>query len=87
MLFQATTPDTSAYMIAGYTVFFLIIAIYILSLFVRTRNLNQDKATLNGLKEASRPMASLPASQKPKIRRPSSSGKARKVKKKVTKKK
>ncbi len=86
MLFQATPPDTSAYMIAGYTVFFLILAIYILSLFIRTRNLNQDKTTLDSIREERKPLAKLPAPNKPKARRTSSTVKARKVRKKVTKK-
>jgi hypothetical protein len=86
MLFQATPPDTSAYMIAGYTVFFLIMAVYILSLFIRTRNLNQDQATLNSLKEESRQATSPPRSAKPKARRAASAARARKVKKKFTKK-
>ena len=83
MLFQAIPPDTSAYMIAGYTVFFLIMAIYILSLFIRARNLNQDKTALNGIIKESRPIANPTAPNKQKARR-ASAGKARKVKKKVT---
>ncbi|MGA7195336.1 MAG: hypothetical protein WBW94_17090 [Anaerolineales bacterium] len=39
-------PDTSAYMIAGYTIFFIIAAIYIASLLVRWNNLHQDMTTL-----------------------------------------
>jgi len=83
MLFQATPPDTSAYMIAGYTVFFLIMAVYILSLLIRTRNLNQDKMTLNSLREESRSTASPPAPRKPRAKR-AGAGRGRKVKKKVT---
>jgi hypothetical protein len=44
-------PDTSAYMIAGYVVFFLVAAIYLVSLFVRWRNIHQDMATLEALEE------------------------------------
>ena len=44
-------PDTSAYMIAGYAVFFIIAAIYIASLFVRSRNINQDMSTLEAIKK------------------------------------
>ena len=82
MLFQATPPDTSGYMIAGYTIFSLVLAIYLLSLFIRTRNLNQDMLTLNSVKEDRRPTAST----KTKARR-IGAGKSQKVRKKVTKKK
>jgi hypothetical protein len=37
-----TTPDTSAYMIGGYAVFFIVSAIYLVSLVIRNRNLNRD---------------------------------------------
>jgi hypothetical protein len=44
-------PDTSAYMIAGYTVFFIIAAIYIVSLVVRWQNLHQDMTTLEAIEK------------------------------------
>ena len=44
-------PDTSAYMIAGYTVFFIVAAIYIISLLVRWRNLHQDMTTLEAIEK------------------------------------
>lgn len=37
-----TTPDTTAYMIGGYVVFFVVMALYLGSLFLRHRNLKQD---------------------------------------------
>ena len=37
MLFQDVTPDTVLYMIAGYAVFFIVSASYVLSLFLRHR--------------------------------------------------
>lgn len=43
------TPDTSAYMIAGYAVFFIVSAIYVVSLFVRNRSLQRDLETLENL--------------------------------------
>ncbi len=43
------TPDTSAYMIAGYAVFFIVSAIYVASLFIRNRSLQRDLETLEGL--------------------------------------
>jgi len=44
-------PDTSAYMIAGYAVFFIIAAIYIVSLFIRSRNINQDMNALEAIEK------------------------------------
>jgi hypothetical protein len=58
MFFLDTPPDTSGYMIAGYTIFFVVAAIYLISLVVRWRNLNQDLSLLekmdqeNGQKRA-----------------------------------
>jgi cell division protein FtsL len=46
MFLQETTPDTSGYMIAGYAVAFIVMALYLVSLYIRTRNLNQDLNTL-----------------------------------------
>jgi hypothetical protein len=42
-------PDTSAYMIGGYAFAFSAMAIYLVSLIVRTRNLNQDLSMLESL--------------------------------------
>jgi hypothetical protein len=44
-------PDTSAYMIVGYTVFFIVAAIYIVSLLVRWHNLHQDMTTLETIEK------------------------------------
>lgn len=44
-------PDTSGYMIAGYVVFFTVLAIYILSLFIRWKNLKQEYLLLSDNKE------------------------------------
>ncbi len=44
-----TTPDTSGYLIAGYAVFFIVSAIYLLSLYVRNRSLQRDLETLANL--------------------------------------
>ena len=46
MLFLDTPPDTSSYLIAGYAVAFGVMALYVISLFVRFRNLNRDLSTL-----------------------------------------
>lgn len=49
MLFQDPTPNTYGYMLAGYAVFFLVSAVYLLSLFIRERNLKRDLETLQQL--------------------------------------
>ena len=46
MFLQTTTPDTSGYMIAAYTIAFIVMGIYVASLYVRNRNLKRDKETL-----------------------------------------
>jgi hypothetical protein len=66
MLLQAAPPDTSTYMIAGYVVFALIMAIYLVSLFARRRNLEQDLSTLESLQAESKLAANTaPAAAKP----------------------
>ncbi len=73
MLFADVPPDTSAYMIAGYIIFFVVTAIYVASLFVRTNNLSRDLETLKDVEEeqkvpaVSEPVkaASAPAKPKP----------------------
>jgi len=45
------TPDTSTYMIAGFVISFVTMGIYVLSLYIRNRNLNQDVETLESLDE------------------------------------
>ena len=54
MLFD-TTPDTSGYMIAGYAVAFGVMALYLVSLIVRTRNLKQDQQLLETMDSESKP--------------------------------
>jgi len=54
MFLQTPTPDTSGYMIAGYAVAFITMALYVASLYLRNRNLNQDLTTL---KEMDKPVA------------------------------
>jgi len=44
-------PDTSAYMIAGYIVFFVVAAIYLASIFIRWRNIHQDISTLEAIEQ------------------------------------
>ena len=45
------TPDTTNFMLAGYTVIFSVMAIYIASLFLRWRNLQRDLQTLEEMQE------------------------------------
>ena len=51
MLFQEATPDTSGYMIAGYAISFIVLAVYVASMYMRNRNLNQDMDMLAGLEQ------------------------------------
>ena len=46
MNFLETTPNTDGYMIAGYTIFFVVSAIYLFSLAIRQRNLQRDLEAL-----------------------------------------
>ena len=55
MLFQDAPPDTSRYMIAGYAVFFAVSIIYMISLAVRRRNLEQDLETLESMQAERKP--------------------------------
>ena len=47
MLFLEAPPDTSQYMIAGYIISFVVMILYVASLFIRFRNLNRDLSTLD----------------------------------------
>jgi hypothetical protein len=52
MLFLQNTPlETTNYMIAGYAVIFTFIAIYLISLYVRNRNLKQDIQILEEIEQ------------------------------------
>ena len=46
MFFLETPPNTSSYMVAGYAVAFGVMLIYVLSLYIRSRNLNRDLSML-----------------------------------------
>jgi hypothetical protein len=52
MLFQDAPAETTAYMIAGYLVIFGVMLIYLLSLYFRQRNLQQDMGVLEEIEEA-----------------------------------
>lgn len=49
-MFADMPPDTTGYMIAGYVVFFGVLAIYLISLIVRWINLKRDLRTLEELR-------------------------------------
>jgi hypothetical protein len=59
MLFQEATPDTSGYMIAGYAITFIVMALYVASMYVRSRNLNQDMTTLQELEKPAPPVQTI----------------------------
>lgn len=46
-----TFPDTSGYMIAGYIISFLTMGIYVLSMYIRTKNLKNDLDMLESMDE------------------------------------
>jgi uncharacterized membrane protein YciS (DUF1049 family) len=54
-----TTPDTSGYMIAGYAVAFLVMGLYVFSIYLRNRNLNQDLEMLEVISNESKPKPAL----------------------------
>ena len=89
MFFDQVPPDTSVYMIAGYSIFFLITAIYLVSLLVRARNLRRDLDTLESLQtEVKAPapaVAPTPATTRTKSSR-TKTAKAKQPRKKATKK-
>ena len=45
-----STPDTSAYMVAGYALTLIVLGIYLVSINIRNRNLKRDLETLESLK-------------------------------------
>lgn len=51
MFFQNGTPDTSSYMIAGYVISFVVIGLYIASIYLRSRNLKQDMSMLEEMEQ------------------------------------
>ena len=64
MFLQETIANTDGYMIAGFAVSFIVMALYVASIYVRSRNLNRD---LTLLEELDKPIAPAEISQpKPK---------------------
>jgi len=56
MFFQEITPDTNGYMIAGFVVAFVVMGLYVFSLYLRSRNLNQDLTLLEEMDESPAPV-------------------------------
>ncbi len=52
MFLQNGTPDTSGYMIAGYVIAFVVMGLYLASIYVRSRNLKQDMSMLEEMEKA-----------------------------------
>jgi hypothetical protein len=66
MFFQDTTPNTTGYMIAGFAIAFIVMAIYVASIYLRARNLNQDRTILEEMDKPARPIQTGPQSRPPK---------------------
>ena len=56
MFFQDATPDTSGYMIAGYAIAFIVMGLYVASIYLRNRNLKQDISTLEEMDKPAAPV-------------------------------
>jgi hypothetical protein len=48
-MFLETIPNTSGYMIAGFSVTFAVMGIYVLSMYLRNTNLKRDAEMLKSL--------------------------------------
>jgi len=48
-MYLETIPDTSAYMIGGYAFAFIVMGIYVFSMYLRNSNLKRDAETLETL--------------------------------------
>lgn len=46
-ILQQAPAETTRYMIAGYSVIFAVMILYIVSIFIRLRNIKRDLGTLN----------------------------------------
>jgi hypothetical protein len=80
-MFPLQTPDTSGYMIAGYVVSFTVMAIYLINLAIRWRNLKQDLAMLESTQariKPARPAAGRPGAAKRRIAKPKAKAKKKK---------
>lgn len=48
-MFLETIPDTSGYMIAGYVFSFVVMGVYVFSMYLRNANLKRDAEMLESL--------------------------------------
>lgn len=55
-MFLQSIPDTSGYMIAGYAIAFVVMILYVASMFLRNRNLKQDLTMLEEMDKTSKPV-------------------------------
>jgi len=60
MFFLETPPDTSQYMVAGYAIAFGVMLIYVVSLFIRSRNLKRDLSMLEEMDKEKEEVFKLP---------------------------
>lgn len=49
MFIQEFTPDTTRYMVLGFSVSFVVMTLYVFSLYIRARNLQRDLTLLDEL--------------------------------------
>jgi hypothetical protein len=54
-MFLDTIPNTTGYMIAGYAVTFIVLGIYVFSMYLRNNNLKRDAETLESLQTEKKP--------------------------------
>jgi hypothetical protein len=64
-MFLETTPDTSGYMVAGYAIAFTVMGLYVISMYLRYRNLNRDLETLEVISNESKPKPVLSRAKAP----------------------
>ena len=57
MFFQDITPDTSGYMIAGFVISFVVMGLYVASMYLRARSLRQDQSLLEEMDKEAKPAA------------------------------
>lgn len=51
MFIQEFTPDTSRYMVLGFSVSFVVMTLYVFSLYIRARNLYRDLTLLEEMEK------------------------------------
>jgi hypothetical protein len=54
MFIQDVTPDTSGYMIAGFVISFVVMGLYVASMYLRARSLRQDQSLLEEMEKEAR---------------------------------